>query len=606
MEKNHRTEGSRISLKYKLSILLILLTLTPMLMAVIFLYRVLTGSLTESAREKEENILKNQMTNFDLAMHNFELVLNDLVTAESTQGFLQFRKEKESESYYSDLLLLTSKVDSLVSQRGDALQMAAFLWNDGDLPLVRGDSSGSDFSGNYTKKEPFRSILEADASIHWEVLGKEGSRGIYAYRTIYDVLTNQNIGAALIRFRIPYFQELLIRSMDEGAGCYLLDGTGKIVYQEGERISEMDSERELKELASALYGKRAVEIRKIGQKNYMVSYAESGVNGWEYFYLNPLANVRASIRQMTGIVLIVTAATAVLAVTAAFALFHYLNKPIWMLSQGMRKMEEGDLNIRLRIERRDELGILGDGFNRMAERIRQLIEKIEWEQGEKRRAEIRFLQAQITPHFLYNTLNGIKSLSRLKRSEDAAAMTTSLISLLRLAGSGEEWAALAQECEYVKNYMEIMSYRKKRAFQLSVNLEAGTERYKIPKFSLQPFVENSIIHGADDSLKREFWIRIESGIRGEMLLITISDNGKGFDAKHMHQRECGEGIRFSHIGIENVRERIHLYFGEAYGVEMESSPGNGTVVVISLPKDGWKEEKNLINGEEKRDAGFKL
>ena len=101
-----------ISLKYKLSVFLILLTLLPTLTTGIFSYRVLLKSLTENTQKSEMSILENQMTNFDLAMHNFETILNDLVTSESTQGFLQFRKEKESEIYYSDLLLLTSKLDS--------------------------------------------------------------------------------------------------------------------------------------------------------------------------------------------------------------------------------------------------------------------------------------------------------------------------------------------------------------------------------------------------------------------------------------------------------------------------------------------------------------
>ena len=144
-----------ISLKYKLSVFLILLTLLPTLTTGIFSYRVLLKSLTDNTRKSEMSILENQMTNFDLAMHNFETILNDLVTSESTQGFLQFRKEKESEIYYSDLLLLTSKLDSLISQRGDSLNMAAFLWNDGDLPLIRGNSGGMNLAGDYTKREPF-------------------------------------------------------------------------------------------------------------------------------------------------------------------------------------------------------------------------------------------------------------------------------------------------------------------------------------------------------------------------------------------------------------------------------------------------------------------
>ena len=141
----------------------------------------------------------------------------------------------------------------------------------------------------------------------------------------------------------------------------------------------------------------------------------------------------------------------------------------------MLHMEKGVLGTRVEIRRKDELGQLGDGFNQMSEKILELVQDIEKEQNEKRRAEIRFLQAQITPHFLYNTLNSIKSLARLKRTDDAAEMTTSLISLLRLVNSQDELITLTQEIEYVRNYVSIMAFRRNKKFILECDLEPGTE-----------------------------------------------------------------------------------------------------------------------------------
>ncbi len=594
-----------ISLKYKLSVLLISLTLIPTLTTGIFSYQVLRRSLTENTRKSELSILENQMTNFDLAMHNFETILNDLVTSESTQGFLQFRKDKESEIYYSDLLLLTSKLDSLMNQRGDSLKMAAFLWNDGDLPLVRGDSSGIDLAGDYTVKEPFSGFLQADASIHWKVFWEKGRPAIYAYRTIYNDSANENIGVALIKFSTDYFEELLTRTMDRNAFYVLLDRKGAIVYIMGNPI---EGENELCALLQGESVQEAMSMNKgtatirTAAGNYMVSFAESAINEWRYLYFNPLTNINESIQAITWLVLLVMAVTAALSIAAAMAFYYYINTPIVQLSKAMAYMERGRLDSQVKIGRKDELGQLGEGFNQMSGKIRELICDIEREQNEKRRMEIRFLQAQITPHFLYNTLNSIKSLARLNRTEDAAQMTTSLISLLRCVNNGEELITVLQEVEYVKNYASVMSFRKNHTFRIEEELEEETWDLKIPKFSLQPFVENSIIHGFPRSLcagdegkqeKEGFAIWISAWIEKGSLYVRIEDNGKGFAREEIGEKTGENGMKFTHVGIANVEERIRLHFGEEYGVKVESEEGRGTVVTLILPGKDMENSKQI-------------
>lgn len=575
----------KISLKYKLSFFLILLTLIPTLTAGIFAYRVLVRALTENTQKSEMSILENQMTNFDIAMYNFELILNDLVTSESTQGFLQFRKEKESDIYYSDLLLLTSKLDSLINQHGDSLEMTAFLWNDGDLPLVRGNSSVLNLAGDYTGREPFAYFLQSDASIHWQVFQEQDERAIYAYRTIYDAAANANIGVALINFSPDYFRGLLARTIEQDAFCILLDGQGNIVYTSGIAVADVLQLQEMiQEEEKKLSGGKGVVPLALKDRKYMVSFADSEINGWRYLYFNPLTNINKSIHQITWLVLMVTVVTAILSVIAAMVLYHYLNSPITRLSNAMLHMEKGVLGTRVEIRRKDELGQLGDGFNQMSEKILGLVQDIEKEQNEKRRAEIRFLQAQITPHFLYNTLNSIKSLARLKRTEDAAEMTTSLISLLRLVNSQDELITLTQEIEYVRNYVSIMAFRRNKNFILECDLQPGTEGCLLPKFSLQPFVENCIIHGFSslEEEEKEFIIFIRASVKEE-LQVELEDNGKGFDPGKRVDKPKENGIRFSHVGIANVEERIRLYFGNQYGIQIDSAIGKGTRVRLTLP-----------------------
>lgn len=578
----------KVSLKYKLSVFLILLTLLPALVTGIFSYRILRSSLLNNTRKNELSMLENQMINFDLAMLSFETVLNDLVTSESTQGFLQFRHEKDSEYYYMQLLLLSSKVDSILSQRGDAVKRLAFLWNDGDLPLFRGNIYGIDLSGDYRKKKPFTLLPQTDASIQWQVLEEKDEAVIYCCRTIYESSAKESSGVALLNFSTHYFKELLTRNMEKEAFCVLLDEEGSLVYTEGTGTPDQDLLKDVlrkEEKKGIKWEKRDVRTLNIAGKEYMTSYGRSAVNGWQYYYFNPLTNINEAVHAIAWLVPAVMMASGILSVTAALWLYYYLNLPISSLSRAMIQLKKGNLDTRVRIHRKDEFGLLGDGFNEMAERIKQLIQNIEKEQALKRQAEIQFLQAQITPHFLYNTLNSIKSLARLKRTDDAADMTTALISLLRLSSGGNELISLSKEIEYLKSYTAIMSYRKSRKFHLEVLLESGTGEYRLPKFSLQPFVENSIIHGFSGLEKKGLRIKISASLAMEGLYITVEDNGKGFEIDCVSEKEEENGIRFSHIGMKNVEERIRLYFGKQYGIKVESVPDEGTRVTLFLPKE---------------------
>ena len=164
-------------------------------------------------------------------------------------------------------------------------------------------------------------------------------------------------------------------------------------------------------------------------------------------------------------------------------------------------------------------------------------------------------------------------------------MTTSLISLLRLVNSGEELITLSRELDYVQNYAAVMSFRRNRNFRIATALEPGTGDCRIPKFSLQPFVENSIIHGFAGTEKEtgEYRISIHAFFKEEQLCVRVEDNGRGFRPEETAEKPEENGIRFSHVGISNVEERIRLYFGNRYEIKIESTPGAGTTVILTLP-----------------------
>lgn len=202
----------------------------------------------------------------------------------------------------------------------------------------------------------------------------------------------------------------------------------------------------------------------------------------------------------------------------------------------------------------------------------------------KREAELKALQAQISPHFLFNTLNAIRWAAINNHNKKAADMVLALSNLLRMTiAKGDEFISIADEFENLRNYAALFQMRYAMDFTLDFSVPEELLTYKIPKLLLQPLVENSIMHGLEGMLGGGV-IRIDARSEQNGVYISVSDNGIGMEHRAEQPREDTKELKFSGIGITNVEQRIKLYFGEQYGLEITSSPGHGTVVEISLPK----------------------
>jgi two-component system sensor histidine kinase YesM len=229
---------------------------------------------------------------------------------------------------------------------------------------------------------------------------------------------------------------------------------------------------------------------------------------------------------------------------------------------------------------------LGDTFNIMMDQIQSYYQK-EFDQ-QKRKSELEFqvLQAQINPHFLYNTLDSIKWLAVLQNMNNIADMCTSLINLLKynLAQPGS-LTTLSDEVENLKNYIRIQKFRYGDTFEFSTQLDPETHDCEMLRFVLQPLVENCIIHAFEDIEDKGF-IKVLSFIENGKLHIEVIDNGSGMDLATVYtlnQNDSRKGKRFNTIGIHNIKERIRLQYGNRYGLYYISEPGVGTIAEMVLP-----------------------
>lgn len=276
-----------------------------------------------------------------------------------------------------------------------------------------------------------------------------------------------------------------------------------------------------------------------------------------------------------------------------FWIFH-ITAPLMRLTGKMKEMEEGRLGGMLEEKTVRELGVVGRQFNRMSEGIVSLMDKNRRMEEEKRYLEIETLRQQINPHFIYNTLNTIKWMAVLSKNDNITVCVEAFGNLLRpIFRHGQEECTLGEELRYAADYITIMNFRYGNQLKLTICCKKENETYQVPRLILQPFLENSILHG----MKGEgavLQINVEVRI-GEDMAIFIKDNGRGMRKENLEilQNSMSDGrettaeekekIGRTGIGVSNVCRRIRLLYGSNYGVQIRSKEGAGTEVLIRMP-----------------------
>ncbi len=261
--------------------------------------------------------------------------------------------------------------------------------------------------------------------------------------------------------------------------------------------------------------------------------------------------------------------------------------PIKRTIVGIRAFESGRMDIRLKEDGNDEVTILAKQFNRMAKEISRLLDDIRKAERQKRKLEIQALQAQINPHFLANTLNMISFIAKMKNEFSIVTLVNAIIDLLRGSMKNDDnLQTVSDEIELLKNYMTIQDYRLMSKFDVHFKIDAAIENNLMPRFVLQPIVENAIVHGIEPSNRRGL-IEISGYQIKRNMIFEITDNGVGIAqsefSKILRDKENKGKERFTGIGIGNVNSRIKLLFGDQYGVEMRSEENKYTTLTIKLP-----------------------
>ena len=281
----------------------------------------------------------------------------------------------------------------------------------------------------------------------------------------------------------------------------------------------------------------------------------------------------------------------VISVVLCLPLSRRISQPIGRLLKAFSRLEQDDLDVHVSRDGEDELGQLASGFNHMVLALKANRQELVENQRELNQAQVRMLQAQLNPHFLCNTLDTMKWISKINHVPQVALMSTNLADILRFCISAEEFVPLRREVEVLNRYVEIQKIRLSDQFSFLVSLPEKLETCMVPKMILQPIVENAILHGLEgisDSV-----IRVEAAQEGEDLLITVTDNGHGLPPDmigHPYRRESAPSGH--HLGLFNVDTILKKHYGERYGLYLDNNPaGSGARVRARLPLRRREEEE---------------
>lgn len=397
-------------------------------------------------------------------------------------------------------------------------------------------------------------------------------------------------GVILINLNMNKITEICnsFQEKQENFICIIND-KGELVYeqQNGRERFAFDEKENRQELNTAL-GKTKESCFRLNYRGekYLVTRTDMKTTGWTLVSMVPYKSVMAETMAISGVMILAVAITLIVTLLLLNRILTGVVKPLKKLEKYMVQVNPDNMDQRMEILTDDEIGHLSMKFNQMMDRIRNLKEQVIEEQEDKRKYELQALQAQINPHFLYNTLDSIIWMAETNDS-NIVAMTEALAKLFRISlNKGNEEISLERELEHVKNYLIIQSMRYADKFTYEISVDPGVERCRTIKLILQPIVENCIYHGIKKK-RGTGKITIRAYRREQNLIIEVSDDGCGMPEeicrKILSDEIESENISGSGIGVKNVNERIQLRFGKKYGLSYSSEEGVGTTVTYVLP-----------------------
>lgn len=597
--------GKYISFRIKLSVCLLLAVMSILLIGQSTYYRLAAEKMRQQEQEHVSSTLEQMGTYLDTKVKNiierlFYVRMNPDFS-ERTQSFLLEPELAGSSKVFNDItatISLYKITEPLISSLYFYTPIRSYTDN---IVIVNRDF-------DFEQSTFYEDFQQESGPIIWGTLRKD------------DIfISKKNVVPVIYKFTVEGYSQpvALLANLDQNAIrdylrqiIFTEDATIILFDNEGNRIVSQvrDShagfvENQLSQevlcgLATSAQDRHVVSD---GQEEYWISYGQLETAPWHLIYVRSKTDVFSKLNDFTKTFTWVTVVIVILTFLAVTIIIKRITRPLYELAAVMQKAGEQKYEIDFPYEKKDEIGVLAASFNHMVKYSRDLFEqlnliirqlkeekeKVRIEQLLKRRAELKALQAQINPHFLYNTLDSIRWKAEEIDADDISQMTQALATVFRIGLSrGRELIPIEDEIRHVESYLEIQCQRYGERLGYSIDVEPSLMTCYIVKLVLQPLVENSIYHGIKE--KETPGIIIITGKRTpDGIRFAVQDDGMGIEPAKLKalQENLAKNLSVSKegYGIFNVNERLKLYFGDEYGLTIDSKVGQGTTVQFLLP-----------------------
>ncbi|NHN32360.1 cache domain-containing sensor histidine kinase [Paenibacillus agricola] len=547
-------------------------------------YTLSTNAAEQGSREHTSQLMEQVNTNIETYISYMENISQMVFSNYDVRDYLKNPTLSGVRDNVDLEQRISSQLSSVLNTRKDISSILIFDNNGGIVPY--NDTELNPFA-DPTQQSWYKKAIEANGNVvisspHVQNVIREYNWVVSLSRQLSDV-DGKRLGVLLVDLNYNVINDLCSKiKLGKKGYIFILDQEGNIVYHPQQQLiySNLKQEQIEQVMSSQTGGFTTSE----GQDSRMYTINQS-IKGWKIVgvtYVDELVSNKKEIQTyivMWGIGLIGVA------ILISLFLSSRISRPIKQLETSMKEVEKGNFDIQVVIESRNEIGQLSKRFNRMTTEIKELMSQNVTEQELKRKSELKALQAQINPHFLYNTLDSIIWMAEGKKSEEVVLMVSALAKLFRLSISkGQEVITIANEMEHIKSYLTIQKirYKDKLDFEIAVNPQIVSN--KVLKIILQPLVENAIYHGIKNNAGVGT-IRITGEIIAHRIRLQVIDNGIGMSPESVQRmfEKNDNPSSGSGIGVSNVNQRIQLYYGAEYGITFESEWGQGTTANIWLP-----------------------
>ena len=554
--------------RHKLTIFLVVTSLVPMTVLAWYSHSRLSTMVRSSELEDMQSIMEQTRESIDSQTAVYASLLNYLTYSPDIEEII---KEKNIDNYtaYEKYTEIADPLLSVPKSYHDAINriqlFADSIQVEHEYTLVPLDKM---------KEEWWSEGLKDDVRIQWKV--DQDRKEVAAVRMIYN---DQKLDAVLC-ISLDYnkiFQPLTNILTQENGGI-VADKNGTVLYNKtGLTNLEFDKS-----------GKMDSMIQKISQ-SCAYTKTKSEENDWVFYLYKSQDAISGSVRRLLLEEIPLIAACGLIILFLAMAFSRIFTRKIEELTKNMDRVNHGSREVTVNSDSGDEVGILVNSFRNMMDEINRLIDEVYVNKIALKEYELKALQAQINPHFLYNTLSMMNWMAIRSNQMEISKVTLALSTFYRTALSKGEDVVTVENCiQNMEAYLEIQLTMHDHNFSVDWDIDPTIKNEKMPELLLQPVVENAIEHGLDEKEDGDKKIFLSFKGKGDDVEITVRDNGLGMEQE---KAETLVTYQAKGYGLKNVNDRIRLLYGENYGIHIFSSPDEGTTVIMKFPKEGRENEE---------------